>query len=68
MAGFWYRLGDNLKNGTVLGALLGASLAWGNHVYSWLLINVPALWISTVPLWAWLIIFGAIIGYIIDRS
>ena len=65
---FWHRMGDGLKNGTVLGALLGAAIAWGNQVYSWLLINLPAMWISTVPLWAWLIGIGAIIGYLIDRN
>jgi len=64
---FWIRMGDSLRNGTILGVLLGASIAWGNHVYSWLLINVPALWISTVPLWAWFIGIGGIAGYLIDR-
>ena len=67
MAGFWFRMGDNLKNGTVLGMLVALAMIWGNKVYDWLLINLPPAWTSTIPLWASLIIIGGIVGYIIDR-
>lgn len=67
MAGFWVHLGDNLKNGTILGMIVAVTMIWGNKVYSWLLINVPPSWTSAIPLWAYLLVLGGIIGYLIDR-
>lgn len=64
---FWRQMGDNLKNGTILGMVVALAMMWGNKVYSWLLINVPAAWTNTIPLWAYLLAIGAVVGYVIDR-
>lgn len=65
---FWRKTGDNLKNGTVLGIIVALAMVWGNNVYSWLLISVPPLWTQTIPLWLYLIVLGALIGYFVDRK
>lgn len=64
---FWKSMGDNLKNGTILGMVVALAMMWGNNVYSWLLINVPPSWTSVIPLWASLLAIGGIIGYIFDK-
>jgi len=68
MAGIWQSRRDNLKNGTILGMLVAVAMIWGNKVYSWFLINAPASWTQTIPLWAWLMGGFALVGYIIDKK
>ena len=65
----WKKGTDSLKNGLVLGALLGAMIVWGAQIYSWLIINVPTAWLIlgewSLPIY--IIGVGALAGYIIDR-
>ncbi len=66
----WKRGLDNLKNGTVLGALFGISIAYGRYLYNWLLLNIPTSWMYfgdlSIPIY--LAIIGAGVGYFVDRS
>ena len=70
MTGFWRKGSDTLHNGTVLGALLGAAIVWGNHLYSWLITNIPGAWLKlgSYSLPIYLVGAGALIGYLIDRN
>lgn len=70
MASIWRKTGDNLKNGAILGALFGAAIVWGAPIYSFLLINIPAAWlqIGSYSMQIYLIVFGAMIGYWVDRK
>jgi len=70
MASQFFQKGkDKLLNGIVLGALLGAAIVWGAQIYTWLIINVPSAWLVlgewSLPIYV--IGFGAILGYIVDR-
>ena len=66
----WQKGKDSLKNGFVLGALLGAAIAWGNKLYSWLLITIPSSWLvlGSWSLPVYLIVLFGIVGYWIDRK
>jgi hypothetical protein len=59
---------DNLKNGIVLGGLFGAAIVWGNLIYSWVQTIIPSSWLvlGSFSLPVYLIVLGAIVGYIID--
>ena len=69
MVGFWKKGRDTLHNGTVLGALAGLFIWQGANIYSWLIINIPSVWLKlgTYSLPIYLIGIGALAGYIIDR-
>ncbi len=60
---------DKLLNGVILGAILGATIVWGEPIYSWLIINIPSSWLVlgewSLPIY----VVGtmAILGYIVDR-
>jgi len=67
MATLFRRGRDFLGNGVIFGLVASSFLIWGNKIYSWLLINVPAYWTETIPLWVSVLIIGGIVGYVIDR-
>ena len=60
---------DNLANGALLGAILGAGIVWGDKVLGWIEGMVPEAWIVlgewSIPIY--LIAAGAFLGYAIDR-
>lgn len=70
MTSFWKKTGDNLQNGTILGALFGAAIVWGGGIYDWIVEMVPLNWLLigdlSIPLY--LVGAGALIGYIVDRK
>lgn len=70
MTTFWRKTGDNLQNGTILGSLFGASIAWGSGIYDWVVEIVPTTWLYfgdySIPIY--LIAIGALIGYFVDRK
>ncbi len=70
MTSFWKKGSDTLHNGTVLGALAGLFIWQGASIYTWLIEQVPSVWLKlgTYSLPIYLIGAGALIGYIIDRQ
>ena len=68
---FWKKGGDTLQDGTVLGAIAGALLVWGDKVSSWLIPMIPVSARTfagdTFSLPIIFIGAGAILGYIVDR-
>ena len=70
MTSFWKKAGDNLQNGTILGALFGAVIVWGSGIYDWVAGVVPTTWLYlgdySIPVY--LIVTGALIGYFIDKK
>lgn len=69
MAGFWQRGSDNLKNGTVLGALMGAGIAFGEKITDYLSGIIPSKWLylGDWSITVYLIVALALVGYFIDR-
>jgi len=68
---FWTKTGkDTLHNGAVLGALLAAAVIWGNIVYDWLIGVIPAEWLilGEFSLPVYLLVVGALLGYVVDRA
>lgn len=70
MANMWRKTGDNLKNGTYFGALMGIGIVFGERIMNFLGNNFPKDWMYlgnlSVPIY--LIIALAITGYFIDRK
>ena len=70
MASVWRKTGDNLQNGTILGALFGITIVWGEQIYDWIVGVVPLNWLylgeMSIPIY--LITIGALGGYFIDRK
>ncbi len=70
MASLWKRGSDSLKNGVVLGGILGLAIWKGASIYSWLIENIPQSWMKlgefSLPIY--LILAGMLVGYIIDRQ
>lgn len=60
---------DNLKNGTIFGALAGLAVAGGNYIIEFLKGVIPAnaMVFGAWSLWVYLVAIGALTGYIIDR-
>lgn len=60
---------DKVKNGTILGAILGACIVWGDKIYSSIDSIIPSTWnflgSFTVP--AIIILVSVIVGYCIDK-
>ena len=63
---------DNLTNGVVLGAAVGALIVWGETVKTWVTDIIPIDWINVFTegtgLPIILIVISALVGYIVDRS
>ena len=60
---------DNLANGTLLGALVGVAVVWGDKLYAWMQGAIPEAW-TVLGEWSipiYVIGIGALIGYGIDR-
>jgi len=71
MGSFWKKGSDTLHNGTVLGAVAGALIVWGDKVYNWLIPVIPEAWITFAGDWSIPIILiglGALLGYAVDRA
>lgn len=70
MATFWRRGTDNLKNGTILGGIFGLVIVFGQAIYDFFVDIIPESWIFlgswSIPVY--LVLVGALLGYIIDRS
>ncbi len=70
MANIWRKTGDNLKNGAILGALMGLGIVFGEKIISWLTKIIPETWLYlgswSVPIY--LIGLSAIVGYFVDRK
>ena len=70
MGNFWNSsTKDKIRNGGVLGGLLGLSIWQGANIYSWILIHIPTSWlvIGDYSLPIYLIVAGIILGLIIDK-
>jgi len=68
--GLWKSGKDLLHNGTVLGAITGALLVWGDKVYNWIVSVLPASLMNFAGSWSIPIILvaaGALLGYVVDR-
>ena len=70
MTTFWKKTGDNLQNGAILGALFGASIAWGAGIYDWIVGVVPLTWLyfGDYSIQLYLVLVGALVGYLVDRQ
>jgi len=70
MTSMWRKTGDDLKNGTFLGALMGVGIVFGEKIIPWLNKTIPENWVYlaewSIPVY--LIVLLAIIGYFIDRK
>jgi len=70
MASMWRKTGDNLKNGTILGALMGIGIVFGEKIINWLTKILPENWLYlgdwSVPIY--IILLSAIVGYFVDRK
>jgi len=67
---FWKSsLRDKVRNGTVLGALAGLFIWQGANIYTFLIENFPSayLYLGEFSLPIYLIAFGALVGYIVDK-
>lgn len=68
---FWRKGGDTLHDGTILGAIAGALLIWGNQVSDWIVGILPESATTfagdTFSLPIIFIGAGMVIGYIVDR-
>ncbi len=69
MAKFWRKGADNLRNGAVLGAIAGFIIWQGAGIYTWLLETIPPAWyvLGDLSLPIYLIVVGALVGYMVDR-
>ena len=69
MTTFWRRGADNLRNGTILGAILALAIISGDAIYSFIQANIPESWMvfGNLSIPVYLISLFAIIGYWIDR-
>ena len=75
MASLFRKGSDGLQNGTILGALFGAALVYGEGVYDWISTNLLSLLPDSATTFAGdftlpllMIAGGALIGYIVDRT
>lgn len=70
MASMWRKTGDNLKNGTILGALMAIGIVFGEGIMNFLSNNFPEQWLYfgnwSIPIY--LIVLLTVIGYFIDRK
>jgi len=70
MASMWRKTGDNLKNGAILGALMGIGIIFGEKIIGWLNKTIPENWLyfGNLSIQIYLIVLLAIIGYMVDRK
>lgn len=67
---FWKSsIKDNVKNGTVLGGLMGVGIVCGERIMNYLGNNFPKdyMYLGDYSVMVYLILVGLLAGYVIDK-